>query len=503
MSPSMDRRVLSSCVFPSNSKVYNLEASLWSFLPDEVVVSILAWLPLHSLAQLRTVCKKWNALWSNPDFLKLRSRALNEEETWYCFNSYDNEVWRHDGEKPERLTKHSLCYLPKTNKKLSLEMSLKNLWPLAVDRVIATAGGLMLCVADLRYKLADNLWTDLIVCNPLKKDCWKKLPERRSLCHVLGARGLFKDQAVGMLVDTRTNTYKVIISSIYKPFNNIYHVVGRRPVRGCTEVYDSRTNRWKVLQGCLYCNEVADKWYDKCETTNYRADLIAYSREGLYSFCNEKEDWASFPLPPSKIGSTIRIVRLEECGGRLLLVGTSEVLHNSVEPGYVHVWEFESPNGLFVREGSWRELSCVRYADLIARWPTRVGSEEGAKFLGGVQPNSTDLISCIFNNSYTAKSEISLYDFDLPIYSTTHPYNLRSAGEPPMLPKGEYASLLLYCPSQNTWCLAAQDYTRGGSGKSGSYYCERVRSAEEMLRCERYSYLGPGYRFQPRIAATV
>ncbi|CAM6106254.1 unnamed protein product [Calypogeia fissa] len=501
MSPSMDRRVLSSCVFPSNNKVYNLHSSIWSLLPDEVLISVLAWLPLHCLAQLRTVCKKWNALWSNPDFLKLRSRVLTEEETWYCFNSYDNELWGHDNEPPEQQTKHSLCYLPKTNKKLSLEMSLKNLWPLAVERVVATAGGLMLCVADLRYKLADNLLTDLIVCNPLKKDCWKKLPERRSLCHVLGARGFFKDQAVGMLVDTKTNSYKVIISSIYWPFNYIYQVVGRRPVRGSTEVYDSRTNRWKVLQGCLYCDEVGDKWNDKCETANYRGYLIAYSREGLYLFWDEKEDWVSFPLPEN--GTAVRIVRLEECEGRLLLVGTSEFPCNCVEESYVHVWEFDCPNGVSVREGSWKELSRVGYADLIARWPIRVGSEEGARFLAGVRPNSTDLMSCIFNNSYSAKSEISLYDFDLPFYTSTHPYNLRSAGERPVLPKGDYASLLLYCPSQNNWCLAAQDYIKGGSGKSGSYYCERVRSAEEKLRCERYSYLGPGYRFQPRIAATV
>lgn len=499
----MDRRVL-SCVFPSN-EVCNLDASLWSLLPEELAISVLAWLPLHSLAQLRTVCKKWNALWSNPDFLKLRSRVLVEEETWYCFNSYDNERRLHVGERAEQQTKHSLCYLPKTSKKLSLEMSLKNLWPLAVERVVATAGGLMLCVADLRYQLADdNLLTDLIICNPLKKDCWKKLPERGSLCHVLGAIGSFKDKAVGMLVDPKTNDYKVIISSIYKPF--VYHVVGRSPVRGSTEVYDSRTNRWKVLRGCLYCDDVADKWSDKCETTqttHYRGYLIAYSREGLYLFWDEKEVWVSFPLPVPASGTAVRIVRVEESKGRLLLVGTSEVPHNSVKLSFVHVWEFECPNGILVREGSWKELSCVRYADLIARWPTRVGSEEGAKFLARVRPNSTDLISCIFNNSKTAKSEISLYDFDLPIFSTTHPYNLRSAGEPPVLPKGDYASLLLYSPSQNTWCLAAQDYTRSGSGKSGCYYCDRVRSPEEMRRCERFSYPGPGYRFQPRIAASV
>jgi hypothetical protein len=60
-------------------KVQKMDESLWSGLPEQLFIPILAQLPLSSLFELRSVCKRWNAILSDPIFLQTCLRAAAEQ----------------------------------------------------------------------------------------------------------------------------------------------------------------------------------------------------------------------------------------------------------------------------------------------------------------------------------------------------------------------------------------------------------------------------------------
>ncbi|CAM6113685.1 unnamed protein product [Calypogeia fissa] len=60
-------------------KVQKMDESVWSGLPEQLFIPILAQLPLSSLFELRSVCKRWNAILSDPRFLQTCLRAAAEQ----------------------------------------------------------------------------------------------------------------------------------------------------------------------------------------------------------------------------------------------------------------------------------------------------------------------------------------------------------------------------------------------------------------------------------------
>lgn len=48
----------------------DMDGSLWSCLPEDLVDRVLAWLPAASLLRLRTVCRKWSEIVSTKCFLE-------------------------------------------------------------------------------------------------------------------------------------------------------------------------------------------------------------------------------------------------------------------------------------------------------------------------------------------------------------------------------------------------------------------------------------------------
>lgn len=62
-------------------KVQKMDESVWSGLPEQLFIPILAQLPLSSLFELRSVCKRWNAILSDPRFLQTCLRAAAEQST--------------------------------------------------------------------------------------------------------------------------------------------------------------------------------------------------------------------------------------------------------------------------------------------------------------------------------------------------------------------------------------------------------------------------------------
>ncbi|GLJ53681.1 hypothetical protein SUGI_1145130 [Cryptomeria japonica] len=64
-----------------------VDSKIWSQLPNELLESILKWLPLDSVSRLRTVCKKWNNLLSGEEFLTWRRENFKEDPWLLILNN--------------------------------------------------------------------------------------------------------------------------------------------------------------------------------------------------------------------------------------------------------------------------------------------------------------------------------------------------------------------------------------------------------------------------------
>lgn len=59
----------------SSAAYPDMDGSLWSRLPVDLVERVLAWLPAASLLRLRTVCRKWREIIATKCFLEVCSQV--------------------------------------------------------------------------------------------------------------------------------------------------------------------------------------------------------------------------------------------------------------------------------------------------------------------------------------------------------------------------------------------------------------------------------------------
>ncbi|GLJ27748.1 hypothetical protein SUGI_0544630 [Cryptomeria japonica] len=115
----------------------NNDSKPWSLLPDEVVECILKQLPFDSVAMVRRVCREWNNLLSDEQFLIWR-RENFKEDPWLLIRKIPK-----DGSNYYRLN-----VLTKTLKPFRLH-----------PVVLASVGGLIVRTDIARSRL--------FLCNPL------------------------------------------------------------------------------------------------------------------------------------------------------------------------------------------------------------------------------------------------------------------------------------------------------------------------------------------------
>lgn len=220
------------------SQAVEMDGNFWGQLPEHLTENILAQLPVLSILRLRSVCKRWNALTSNPAFLQNYSRAeTRRSPSPAVFLLYaDQPRQSYPVYDPAANAWH---LLPQT-----LNSSPRGNSP-STFVVLAAAGGL-LCLMDTLSEPEEGL-LNLYVSNPITK-------ARRRLPSTIWMP-LSKPYVVGMVADSTTNTYKILVARNGDDLK--------------LQVYDSVTDSWQMTgsvlrrlallvgtaytQGVLYC----------------------------------------------------------------------------------------------------------------------------------------------------------------------------------------------------------------------------------------------------------
>lgn len=185
----------------------------WSSLPEELIFNILARVPLIEFQRLRTVCKSWNELAANGDFLRLRSKLCRSHPGFALFlaSEVGSEIMYLDLNDPRKWRRISLSFLP-----CSGALKLR-----------ASSGGLLLLgehVQEAATGTKMQQWrSDLLVVNPVSKE-WRKLPRPTVICEPF---------YTALWVEAATGEFLVVAAE------------SELKEAAATEMFDSRTGRWQ------------------------------------------------------------------------------------------------------------------------------------------------------------------------------------------------------------------------------------------------------------------
>ncbi|CAM6105953.1 unnamed protein product [Calypogeia fissa] len=294
--------------------------SSWSSkLPDHLIESVLARLPVQSVCRFRSVCRAWNSLLHSPTFLKAYSEASEASSasaaawgggTIYSRINNNSNVWflvvtanlGRLGRYGHRIV---AAYDPQGNNwhriPLPAPLCSLNPYPTAAD------GGLV-C-----YFVYENRLRTLFVCNPLTKSL-RKLPlVLKTSSHISVLKMVMEDRA--------RSSYKVFVAGMVPGENGNDSL--------SMEVYDSATDSWSTSgiiparypkRRPVYGNGVL---YVRC--SDQRSLLLTYDlKEGVWNKIHA-------PLP-----HTLGIEELVQYQGHILLVG---VLGENYKIDSVCIWE--------------------------------------------------------------------------------------------------------------------------------------------------------------------
>ncbi|CAM6083625.1 unnamed protein product [Calypogeia fissa] len=278
-----------------------MNPALWSTLPDHLLDSILARLPIQSFFRFRTVCKSWNTHMYSGSFLEAYA-GTPSQGPWFFFFTHDerNHVSTYDS----ALNKwHKLPLCP----------------PHSNTNPFSAADGGLVC-----YFSYENGSKSVVVCNPLTKSCRRLPPLLKTPSKVT---------MLAMVVDRVTKAYKVVVAGVAR--------VDPGSFQNTAEVYDSQTQSWTTTGNIppthtLKGKPVYSQGFLYVRSHAQRNLLLAYDMEqGVWSDLQA-------PLP-----STVRHGELLEWQGRILMVGELEEDHKIQS---ICIWEHQ-PGSL-----KWKEV---------------------------------------------------------------------------------------------------------------------------------------------------
>ncbi|CAK9865684.1 unnamed protein product [Sphagnum jensenii] len=290
-----------------------MEASIWSALPEDLTDRILAWLPLPSLFQARTVCKRWNANIFSRVFLEMYSGIICRSSYFLLFPS---------------IGEHLVCSAYNTGSKKWQSMPPLSFLPSQVKFVEGAAGGLLFFSVGVQLKPVK-----LFVCNLLTKS-WRELPDMAHKRTPIVRH---------MVVDEATKAYKIIVAGNAEFISNR----GQYNRFLNTEVYDSVSNLWTEAGrlparfdpnwSSAYCNEKLYCVVNEADTLNRRLGVITYDlKQGLWSDALEE-------LPEG-----FSLAQVVDCGGHVMMVA-ERYKNGNVKS--IHILRLESSSH------EWTELS--------------------------------------------------------------------------------------------------------------------------------------------------
>nr|XP_010929071.1 F-box/kelch-repeat protein At5g15710 [Elaeis guineensis] len=224
-----------------------MEDSIWSLLPEDLLIEVLARVPPFLVFRLRSVCRRWNSILQDSSFLKSHSKVPSHGPCLITF-------W-----KNSQTHQCSVFSLPlKTWYKIPF-----GFLPDWAFWLVGSSGGLV-CFCGY-----DGLCFKTLVCNPLTQT-WRALPNM----HYNQQRQLI------LVVDRVDRSFKVIAAS------DIY---GDKTLP--TEVYDSNLDHWSVHQTMPAVNLCSSKMAF-CDSRLY---LETLSPLGLMMYQVDTGHWEHIP----------------------------------------------------------------------------------------------------------------------------------------------------------------------------------------------------------------
>ncbi|KAL3678236.1 hypothetical protein R1sor_021192 [Riccia sorocarpa] len=297
-------------------------------LPDEIMVKILASLPVLNLVRNRVVCKRWNQLLTSRGLQEMWARVASGKppESWTLF--YDNNHWE------------AALYNVGLNRWFALPLN--SLIPSQFQIAGTSARGLLCVTGHVRGNFAVGM------CNPLSR-VFRQLPP---LVH---------------------NRYHADVSAMDSPGTSAGYKIlatGYRVLEMdvTSEIYDSEADCWKVLDNHPRKRKLARYVHDypvhqSCSSDGKFYFFTSDSDGGfgggqIVAFDAEDESWFSVESPQWTV--LRRSLYWNPCllarKGCLLLAGGAKFNKNSSsQPGCssIQIWKLDLED----QGGEWMEVA--------------------------------------------------------------------------------------------------------------------------------------------------
>lgn len=287
----------------SRSEKQQLEANLWSALPEEVVEKILLCLPLASTVQFQSVCTRWKSLFLSDAYWRRR---------------YQTDAGR-EHQEVKRGAWFFLCTTGEFSCAFDFEMDRWHKIPNpAIPRMsIITAAGSILCLGNLVAECKI-----LSICNPIKKTMMQLPPTSRvQLIH-----------KASMCLNKDGQSYKIVVAG--EEDSIMSATINSRVYRLYTEIYDSIAGYWKMAGNPLPHAKFGSDPGVWCKGLFYCITEMPY---GVVRFDPENGVWTELD---AAMPCSISTPSLAESNGRLIMIGrVVNNLNKATEK--IVIWELQ------------------------------------------------------------------------------------------------------------------------------------------------------------------
>lgn len=278
-----------------------MDPSLWGTLPEPLLELILAHLPLPELLPMRGVSTKWNALLRTSRFL-ITQRALTAQCPAYVLTvnepAFSAFSFFQQANGPELYyLRSSSLYCPVARNWFNMSL---DCLPIR-DFYITSVGGGLLCFVGYKQGGSSTHREVVVgVCNPATR-AWRILP-RWGDAKAYHNLPVF----VAMVVDTFTNTYRVVL---------IDHD------RAATWSYQSGSMAWTEFDSVP--SRHSFPYYDRSPSTAVTATnssvlvCAAECKTGISTFDMETGLWESYHVNLPGLHSNVHLVQHH---GRILMI---------------------------------------------------------------------------------------------------------------------------------------------------------------------------------------
>lgn len=265
---------------------YEWELGHFSCFPTDIVFEILSRLPVKDLMQFCTVCKSWNKLIKNPQFINLQVSRATRQSHGFLFQQSTLDSGK------------NLFLMEGTDSEWRCkELQYKSFHGRSHVRLSNSCNGLI-CISRIDGE-------DPIIYNPITKDCMV-LPKSDFNC-----RKIFPYAAFGFALgfDSIEMKYKVV--RVY----NIFHDIESRKFNTVGEIITLGESSWRMLEfphkvkgdgtiSSVFLNG-AFHWMIHQEKDSFCVDLVL-----VLDIINERFQTITFP--PIKLPKDLELCSLGE-----------------------------------------------------------------------------------------------------------------------------------------------------------------------------------------------